>query len=319
MIFQKILIFLISVIILLFLFVIIKRYLPNKRRKRTYYFLLKHFLTPLNRYQNRYLIKNFNKIIEPYYNGKIRVNNKSINISKTIKNEYSLVDKQITKDLINDLKVKNIKNNTINELLKSISKYIHLNGKKINYQDLCVIDVLNTPGNYFPRFHTDVEWNTFCQYDGFQIWILLEHDKNIKSRGNMFIMETDKVKTGTTLNINKNNLIIHRNEGNLIFRKKLKKYRSLQDLKPSIKYLDAQIGEVFLMNQNVYHISDPGIQRSSRRAINLRVIYNKKPNIKICNINNSYSKLWRQKYKSICDKNNCVFHDSSGDIRFKFK
>lgn len=312
-----------NIILILLIFVIIvivelKKIITNNSKK-TYYFLLKNVFTPIIYYQSKYFIKNCDKIVEPFYKGKIEIDNKSINISKNLKNEYSLLDKENTEGLLNNLNLVQPSNETLNELLKRISKYIHLDGKKISYQDLAIIDVLNVPGNYFPFFHTDVEWNTYCKYDGFQIWILLNYDKKNKSRGNMFIMETDEVKTGTAIQINKNNVLMVKNEGKIVFPNTLKKYSSLKELKPKIKYLNADIGEVFLMNKNVYHTSDPFIRNSSRRAINLRVIYNPSSNIKICNINNGYSKIWRQKFKSVCDDKYCVFHGSKNDIRFKFK
>ena len=71
--------------------------------------------------------------------------------------------------------------------------------------------------------------------------------------------------------------------------------------------------------ERVYHTSDPFIRNSTRRAINLRVIYNPSSNIKICDINNGYSKIWRQKHRSVCDGKYCYFHDSKKNIRFKFR
>ncbi len=314
-----------NIILIPLIFVIIvvvvelKKNILYNNNKMTYYFLLKHVVTPICYYQSKYFIKNCDKIVKPFYKGKIEIDNKSINISRNLKNEYSLLDKINTEGLLDKLNLVEPSNETLNELLKRISKYIHLDGKEISYQDLAIIDLINVPGNYFPFFHTDVEWNTYCKYDGFQIWILLNHDKKNKSRGNMFIMETDEVKTGTSIRINKNNVLIQKNEGQIMFPRTINKYSSLKELKPKIKYLNAGIGEVFLMNMNVYHTSDPFIRNSSRRAINLRVIYNPSSYIKICDINNDFSKIWRQRFKCVCNDKYCVFHGSKKDIRFKFK
>lgn len=291
----------------------------KKYHKSIYYFVLANILTPLFRYQASYYIDNFENIIRPFYKGEITVDNKSINISRQSQNEYALIDKNTTKDLLEDLKVTQTSKCTINKLLSRIVKHLHCDGEQVNYKDLQVIDLLNVPGNYFPFFHTDVEWNSFCTYNGFQIWILLEEDDNIKPRGNMFIMESDKVSPGNSVKISEDDVKIERNGSGLLFPEILDEYKSLDDMNPKIKYLNAKIGEVFIMNPCVFHCSDPLIANSSRRAINLRVIHNKTSHTKICNISNNYTTLLKSKHNFICTDDYCRINDSVQNMKYKFK
>ena len=49
----------------------------------------------------------------------------------------------------------------IDELVKRVIGYVNFDGKPINFHDLIYIDVLTIGGNYFPFFHTDIQWNSF--------------------------------------------------------------------------------------------------------------------------------------------------------------
>ena len=46
-------------------------------------------------------------------------------------------------------------------MLKRVLKYVHIDNKELNFDDFIFIDVLNSTGNYFPFFHTDLQWGTF--------------------------------------------------------------------------------------------------------------------------------------------------------------
>ena len=280
-------------------------YLISYYHKDMYYKFLNFILIPLYRYQTHYFTENHEKIFKPYFRGNIEVTNNKININRQSKNEYSLLDKSITNGVIEDLKNSHTVDNVIKNIVKKSLKYVHYDGKPIHYDDLLFVDVLNVPGNYFPFFHTDIEWNTFCESDGFQLWILLEEDEDIAPRGNMFIMETDIVEPGMGLKITKDKVV--KTFSGSIFEKTIEEYDSLNEINPKIKYLNAKIGEVFLMNQNVLHCSDPIVYNSKRRAINLRVIYKKKDNVKLCNLNNTYSMLLKSKYDIDCHNDYCVF------------
>ena len=267
------------------------------------------------KYRKPYFIKNFNSIIQPYYKGNIDRNtreNIKININRNIKNEYSILSNELTKDILNDLSKKNIDKNTINILLKRLLPFIHLNGKNINLEELFYIDIINVSGNYYKTFHTDIEWNLFCNNHGFQIWILLEEDDKIKPRGNMFLLETDITEAGKTLDFNENNITITENGSN--FNKKIeKKFNHLSEINPKFYYLDAKIGEVFIMNPSLFHCSDPIVENSSRKALNLRIIYKNNDLLKTCN-NNLYSKINNTVTGFSCYNNYCYLKETNKNL-----
>jgi hypothetical protein len=301
--------------------IVLTYYFYDKYYKSIYYFVLNNILTPYFRFQARYYINNFEEIIKPYFKGNVTRYNNTININRNAKNEYTLIDKKHISNLIPKLKVTNTDEDTINKLLNVVSSYIHCDGEPVDVDDLMIVDVLNIPGNYFPFFHTDIEWNTFYKYNGFQIWILLEEDEKIKPRGNMFIMETDIVEPGRSMSIKENEIIIEKNGSGNFNPKIINTYESLNDINPTIKYLKCNIGDIFLMNPSVYHSSDPIVRNTTRRAINLRVIHNnKRGNIEICDINNSYSRLLRTKHYFKCSDNTCILMNSNNtNMKYKFK
>ena len=296
-------------VLLLLLIVIIILYIIKYNHKHAFYKLLNIFLVPLYRYESKYFNENYEEICKPYYKGNIGVTNNRININRNSKNEYSLLDSSITNGLIEDLKETHTVNDAMKKIVEKTLKYIHIDGQPVNYDDLLFVDVLNVPGNYFPFFHTDIEWNTFCDNNGFQMWILLEEDKDIAPRGNMFIMETDIVEPGIAIKIYKDKVLKTYNGG--IFDNIIEEYNSLNDINPKIKYLNAKVGEVFIMNQNVIHCSDPIINNSKRRAINLRIVHKNKKNVKVCDLNNNYSLLLRSKYNINCLNGTCLLDDSN--------
>lgn len=277
--------FIIIFIIILILFLVF-RLISNFKQfyKQFYYDNILNYMTKNSLYENKYFIDNFEKIISPFYEGEINFKNtfnKNINIRN--KNEYTILHKSYTKNILNDLKNTNNHNTILTNLLKKILKNININGKKINYEDCMILDVLNSQGGYFPFFHTDIEWSAFNNNEGFQIWILLEDDEKIKPNGKMFILETDMVEPAKKLHIKKNSVIIKDNDIKLFNNNKT--FKSLHCIKPKIKYLNANIGEIFIMSKNLFHISDPRHIKSNRRAINFRVVIknNKKDEFKINN------------------------------------
>lgn len=310
----------ILVVLYLLIFFVILKYVYFNFHKELYYFALNNYLRPVFNYQSRYFISNFNNIIKPYYKGNTVVDNKNININRTVKNEYSLLDKSITNGLLNNLKLKKPSNVTLDALIDRVIKYVHFDGKPVKTEDLIILDVLTVPGNYYPFFHTDIEWGTFCKSNGFQIWILLEEDEEIKPRGNMFIMETDVVKPATTISIlNKNEISMVKNGGPLLFPTSIKKYDSLSEIDPKIKYLNAKIGEVFLMNPSVYHCSDPIVKNTTRRAINLRILHKPSLELSICDFNNNYTNVIRSKHNFKCKNNFCYTNTASTDLKYTYK
>ena len=204
----------------------------------------------------------------------------------------------------------------MNILLKRILNYIHLDGKKVNFDDLIYVDVMTIPGNYFPFFHTDIEWDTFKDSNGFQAWILLEEDEEIKPRGNMFLLETDYVKNANIIKVLKNKVEITDNKSKF-FPKVLKTFKSLKEISPKISYLNPKIGEVFIMNPLLYHCSDPLKVHSTRRAMNFRILHKPTKTLKIFSPDNNYSRLVIDKHNVKIKKNFGVLNFDNKKGRFK--
>lgn len=299
-----------------FLF-IIKTYLVKHHHKDLYYLFLKYISTPFSQYKGKYFIDNFDTIIKPYFRGDINKYNSKINISNKAKNQYSLLSKDLTSDILKDLKEKNPKKEVLDRLLKRIMKYLHLDNKNVMIDDFIYIDVLTARGNYFPFFHTDVQWGTFKENNGFQIWILLEEDDKIKPRGNMFILETDIVKQCNVIHFEKNNIQIQENGSGYLFPMILKKYNTLKDISPEIRYLKAEVGEIFIMNSLLYHCSDPYILNSNRRALNIRILHNPNKDLKIFSPNNNYTKLLIDKHNLVHNGNNYTFPHENKNLKYK--
>ena len=306
--------FIIILILCLFIYNIIIKYFHIY----IYYFYLKNVSRHISIYKGQFFINNFKKIITPFYYGNIDTYNKSININRNCKNEYTLLDKKLNSDMIQKLKKPFPSKQTLDKILEKVIKYINLDGQNIDINDLIYLDVLNVSGNYFPFFHTDVQWGTFTENHGFQIWILLEEDYKIKPRGNMFILETDHVKPSKVISIQNNNVEIQENGDGIIKGTILKKYKNLGEINPRIKYLNSKIGQIFLMNPSVYHCSDPFLKYSSRRAINIRVLYKPNKKLKIFSFNNKYTKLLLQKHNFIYKKNYYYISDENKNIKYKF-
>lgn len=293
-------------------------YVMKYHHKNIYYFYLKQISYRINLYKGKYFVDNFDKIIKPYFLGDIDYINNNINIDRTSKNQYTILKNKLDKNIINELKKTNVSNKTIDKLMKIILNNIHLNGNNINIDDLIYVDLLNVSGNYFPFFHTDVQWSTFEENNGFQIWILLEKDTKIQPRGNMFILETNDVDSSKIISIKKNNINIIENVGSFFSEKVVQKIDSLSELKPKIKYLNCDIGDIFLMNPLVYHCSDPLIKFSNRRAINIRVLHKPKKILNIFDINNPYTNLLLQKHTFNKKKNGYYLNNDNYHIKYKF-
>lgn len=305
------------IIVYIFFIFLLKKILVKYYHKQLYYLFLKYISTPFSQYKGTYFINNFEDIIKPYFKGNIDKLDVKININKNCKNQYSLLSNSLTTDILDELKKKNPIKEVLDILLKRIMKYIYLDDKTLNSDNFIYIDVLTARGNYFPFFHTDVQWRTFKENHGFQIWILLEEDDKIKPRGNMFILETETVKRGNIINFEKNNIEIQENGSAYLFPTILKTYKSLNDISPEIRYLKAEIGEVFIMNSLLYHCSDPYILNSNRRALNIRILYNSDKDLKIFSPNNNYTKLLVDKHDLINSGNKYILPGYSRKNKYK--
>lgn len=264
-------------------------------------------------------MNNYELIIAPYFKGDVDryTINKSININRSAINQYSILHEKLSSSMIDELK-KDVTASTLKKLLRKIVPYLHLDGKVVDMEDFIFVDSLNFSGNYFQGFHTDVEWVTFCESNGFQIWILLEEDEAIKPRGNMFLLETPDVRPGQVINIYEDRVDIIENCSGVFYPKVLNTFKSLDEINPKITYLNANIGEVFIMNPSLFHCSDPIVRNSSRRALNVRVVHKPTKRLKICNDrNNSYTNAVSLKHFT-CKSDYCEIFESNKTLVTKY-
>lgn len=300
-------------ILLVILFVLYQRYY----KELYHFFLINVYTRFISAPRNKYFKDNLESIIGPYYEGEVERSGKRINIEKNAKCEYSIIDKDITSDIVKNLK--NTENKDIEKLLKRLMPYVHLDGKAVNYDDFIVLDVLTAKGSYFPSFHTDVEWLAFNAHDGFQIWILLEEDPEIKPRGNMFIMETDIAKRGLSIDIQKDYVNVVKNKTQIADDEVVHSFKDIGEMEPKIKYLNVKVGEVLVMNSNVFHCSDPKNLFSDRLAINMRFIHKPTEILKLGDLSNNYSRLVRTKNPGKKKGEYCEYKFNNKEKRFKFK
>ena len=239
-------------------------------------------------------IKNFNIFGNITNINKNNFDKEIIEINSTIKNQYKIID---LKDYLNN-EITNKEN--ITNMLKKIIPHIKLNNESVNLEDCTVIDILDNKGGYFPKIHTDIEWK-LTPHNGFNVWFLVNKHDNNDNKGNMFVFDTFYKHDNNTINIyiNKNKEIIHEQ---IFPQSKNKKIINPKDI--SVKYLDMNPGECLIMNSNIPHTSDFRLkENNNRRAINFRVIVNKKDNyifniyqnkainLYNCIIKNNYSNL----------------------------
>ena len=311
--------YVIYLVLLVILIYVLKKLLFKYYHKDLYYLYLKHISQPYAVYNGKYFIDNFDELIKPYYIGNVRNKVKKINVNRNVKHEYLLLDRSVTDGLLEGLMKKSPDNEVLDVLVKRLLKYVHLDGFEIDFDDIICVDVLTPGGGYFPFFHTDIEWDTFKDSNGFQVWILLEEDKNILPRGNMFLLETDVVKNANILEIREDEVLIKENNSK-ISPKILRRFNSLKDINPKISYLNAKVGEVFIMNPLLYHCSDPHKVNSKRRAINFRVLHKPTKNLKVFNPDNNYSKLVMDKHKvKMKNKEYGVLNFDNKKNRYKIK
>lgn len=286
--------------------------------KNIFYIAVNYYITPLIYNQNKYFLENFDQIIKPYYRNDVTYNNGSININSEAKNEYCLLKDVYDKDFIRELQSGS--KDAINNAFKKIIGHIKINGKPVEPNDFILLNSVNIEGSYFPYFHTDSEWATFCENDGFQVWILLQEDTNIAPRGNMFIMKTNEVQPHTSIKIHEKGVDLVSN----IFNSSehiIKSYSSLNDLHPEIEYIKCNIGDAFIMNKNVYHCSDPVGIGSNRKAINFRLIYKPNDKMKLCNKNTFYTQSFinlRYDKNVECFDDYCYLNETNDTLKYKF-
>lgn len=168
----------------------------------------------------------------------------------------------------------------IDQLLeKIIASNILDSDRKLNLDDLVILDVLANRGSYYPVFHTDLEWDDYRDAPGFQLWYLLKNDYN--GKGNMFIIDDKQQNYNFTPSrldfstTNKTNKI--KVEDNYIFWQRINKNKNTgntinhnSDFR--LKYLDLEPGDCFVFGRNLWHSSDWRGDFSQRRAINLRIV-----------------------------------------------
>tara|TARA_B100000683_G_scaffold77283_1_gene76414 strand:+ start:2157 stop:3065 length:909 start_codon:yes stop_codon:yes gene_type:complete len=154
----------------------------------------------------------------------------------------------------------------IDALFTSLLPLVSLRGRRVAFDDVVVVDVLESRGAYFPSMHTDVEWNMYPT-DGFQVWMLLEND-DAAGVGNMFIFDTD-VRSGGGARIT-----YDERRG---LQAELPDHRGRpQPARPldiqQARYLDFRPGDCIVFGQNLVHMSDFRSHAAGRRAVNFRVL-----------------------------------------------
>lgn len=292
-------------------------FLGLKYNKSVYYFVLNNFISPYIRLNNDYFIRNFDTLINPYYKGNLPISNKPIHINRNSKNQFVLLNETVTSSQIQELKAGLLSENIMTSLFNKISPYLHMGNISLAYDDFIFIDMLVNKGSYFPGFHSDIEWSTFCKHHGFQIWILLEEDELISPKGNMFVLESKEVEPHTSLMFKKDGLHFQENsKSNIVFAKSKRHYSNLSQINPSFYYLKSKVGQIFLMNPNVFHCSDPRFEKTTRLSFNIRAIYNPSNKLNICNYNNGYTELLKMKFPFSCQKKECFIKGSNKELRF---
>ena len=127
------------------------------------------------------------------------------------------------------------------------------------------------------------------------------------------------VNNANILEIREDEVLIKENKSK-ISPKILRRFNSLKDINPKISYLNAKVGEVFIMNPLLYHCSDPHKVNSKRRAINFRVLHKPTKNLKVFNPDNNYSKLVMDKHNvKMKNKEYGVLNFDNKKNRYKIK
>ena len=217
---------------------------------------------------NKYLYQNFNNIFKNIQSiNKTNFNEEfKINAYRDAINQYKIINLYDYKNLFTNIIKHNKEEETsIKKIIELCLPNITINGKQIDINRCVIVDILYSDIQTFPLIHTDIEWGAFDKSDGFQLWYLYKNDDTV---GNMFIIETDKVKPSTIIKYNEDNsatMIDH------CTRDIIRKYDNYTDVNPSVYYLDMNEGECLIFGKSLYHMSD--FRKSKYRySINLRVI-----------------------------------------------
>ena len=158
-------------------------------------------------------------------------------------------------------------------------KHVKLVGREnLTLDDVGCYMALNLErGAYFPHVHWDSVYYTFPEVDSFQLWFLVENEKDT---GNMFMVETPEVASSLnphSFRFQSNGSVLKiRDDGNVHEGFVEARYATLQETKMKFSYLDMKPGECMVMNPRTLHISDPRPQMLNehiyRLAVNVRVI-----------------------------------------------
>lgn len=173
------------------------------------------------------------------------------------------------------------KNEKAIEILKKILPNVKAD---LTLDDICLVDVFDFTGSYFPSAHTDLEWVTFQDAPGFQVWYL-NYNKNENNYGNMFLLENDYLykkysNTPLYLRAHKNKIRVLRNVPDALFTANAQVYDEipLDQFKENtkVKYLNYVAGDCLVFSKGVIHMSDYRGNTKNRQAINFRVIIKNK-------------------------------------------
>ena len=248
---------------------------------KIYYHIKQKILqyTNLNIEQKKILNEN-KELIEycnNHYSNISKTDNSYLKISRDLPNQYLIVNKNKiptkifnARETYNDIKI------WIDTLLKYFIdlNIISIEDRNITINDLIIVDILSHHGSYYPRFHTDLEWEYFPGTLGFQIWYLV-YNKTLDNTGNMFIYPHDQQDSKLT----PSKLLLDYEEGMSVYSNTFSnrnckiKIKSLDYIQDKFYYLNLEPGDCFIMNPNLWHSSCSRLKnQKDRKAINFRVI-----------------------------------------------
>jgi hypothetical protein len=229
--------------------------------------------------------------------------NQKINADRNKINEYKIIN--LKNLLANAKKLQRFNDPAkhLKTLLSGILPHVHLKNRKLTIEDCVIVDLFVPKGSLFSKMHTDVEWDIFNKSDGFQVWYLIENDKPF---GNMFILNTNHVKTPTNLIIKKNGKINQEPNGDINNNQSILLDESIRD--DPMYYLDMKPGECLIFGRNLYHLSDFR-DGHSRSAINFRVVIKDKDGGIPINTESKtyYLKLFKRRISKFPQKNGKIY------------
>ena len=162
----------------------------------------------------------------------------------------------------------------LDDLMRDILPHVRLgDGQSPSMDDLLYYGCVMERGAYFPSLHWDTDWNLFPGTDGFQVWYLLEGHADA-GEGNMFVAQTPELRpSDPPVRLVARGGRVRKTLNKYLFHEPLvAEYGSVDELALRLEYLAMQPGECFVFSKRTLHMSDPRPERTTRLALNFRVI-----------------------------------------------